>query len=250
MYADDNSDLLVNFNTYTLDFTDPANQLTSAPEGVPWRTDMQHGQLIIPGLVIPPSTEADWKLATEMGYTKPQPSVDGPLFKFAPSPDIVHCPGDLRYQLPVGKGYSWDSYSGTTYLNGEAINGSATEKAKVMTKRTQLMHPSNGILWVEGADMRGENVGSWGMNADSAADNFANATFGDSPAAFHVTSATFSFADGHAESHKWLDGTTIAYATDTTAGKDAAGTSKSNAQHAGNVDALWVASHYPGGQNP
>ena len=53
-----------------------------------------------------------------------------------------------------------------------------------------------------------------------------------------------------AECHKWLDGTTIAFANNTTAAKDAGGTSKTAAQQAGNVDAIWVASHYPGGQNP
>jgi len=47
------------------------------------------------------------------------------------------------------------------------------------------------------------------MNPGTAAANFTDATFADSPAAFHVTSGTFSFADGHVESHKWLDGSTL-----------------------------------------
>lgn len=88
------------------------------------------------------------------------------------------------------------------------------------------------------------------MNVGTAANNFSTALRGDSPAAFHVTSANFSFADAHAKSYKWLDGTTIAFANDTTPAKDAGGTSKTAAQQAGNVDAIWVASHYPGGQNP
>jgi len=257
MYADDSSGLIVNLSTFT-----SSAVLANSPEGVPWRT---HGvnpnvarinQLFIAGLSLPPTTEANWKYATEMSYKKPFPGVDGPLFKYAPNPDIVHCPGDRRYQLPLVTatsltGYSWDSYSGTAYLNGEGRSSvDASGNLLGFKKQNQIQHPSNGILWAEGADNRGENFGSWVMNPDSAANNFVNATFGDSPAAFHVTSATFSFADGHAESHRWLDGRTVAYANQGSDGSGNGGTIQSAAQQKGNVDAIWVASHYPGAQNP
>src|SRR5262249_49707093 len=139
-----------------------------------------------------------------MGYKQPSTMppggavIDGPLFKYAPNPDIMHCPADKRYQRPAGNGFAWDSYSGTTYLNGETTPG--------FTKRTQVMHPSERFLWVEGADGRGENVGSWQMsNYGTPSLNFSDAKFRDSPAAFHVTSASFIYADGHSEMHKWLD---------------------------------------------
>jgi len=222
MYSDDSSDQLVNFSTFTM-----APTLAGAPEGVPWRTSGINASpaangLIIPGIILPATTEANWKLATEYSFRKPQPTVDGPLFKYAPNPDIIHCPGDRRYQLRVGSGYAWDSFSGTTYLNGEGRDRTDAASGKLLgfTKRAQILHPSNGILWIEGADMRGENEGSWDMGIGTPANNFSTAVFGDSPAAFHVTSATFNFADGHAESHRWLDGTTIAYANDTTPTKD------------------------------
>jgi len=249
MYADDSSGLMVNLSTYTGSGANPES--LTGPEGVPWRT---HGvnpgvasfsQLVVPGISLPPTTEVNWKLATEMSYKKPQPNVDGPLFRYAPNPDIVHCPGDRRYQLPVGKGYSWDSYSGTAYLNGES-----RATANGLRKQSQVIHASNGILWAEAGDNRGENFGSWIMNADSAADNFANASFGDSPAAFHIVSATFSFADGHAESHRWLDGRTVAYANQGNDGAGTGGAIQAAGQATGNVDAIWAASHYPGAQNP
>ena len=249
MYPDDSFDRLVNFSTYTA-----SPSLAGAPEGVPWRTSgigsgATANGLNIPGIALPATTELNWKLATEWSFKRPQPNVDGPLFKYAPNPDIVHCPGDRRYQLPVNRGYSWDSYSGTANLNGEARANDPNHY--VYTKRNQIPHASNGILWVEGADMRGENQGSWAMNTGTAANNFSTAAFGDSPAAFHVISATFSFADGHAEGHKWLDSTTIAYANDTTPNKDAVNTgTRGKATDHVNVDAIWVASRYPGGQNP
>jgi prepilin-type processing-associated H-X9-DG protein len=103
---------------------------------------------------------------------------------------------------------------------------------------------------VEGGDARGENVGSWLMNPGTSALGFADAQFGDSPAAFHTATANFNFCDGHVENHKWLDATTIAYAISTDPNKNNSSAVKTAAQHVGNVDAIWVGSHYPGPQNP
>jgi len=62
---------------------------------------------------------------------------------------------------------------------------------------------------------------------------------------------TFSFVDGHAEGHKWLDPTTIDYATSTAVGKesDSDGT-KEAAQNDSIHDQTWIGSRYPGPQNP
>jgi len=243
MYADESSDRMVNFST----INSGTPSFAQAPEGVPWRSDMQHNQMIVPGMTLPPTTEANWKLGTQMGYKQPQPGVAGPLFQYAPNADIVHCPGDKRYQLPVGKGYSWDSYSGTSYINGQL----GADPTGGLKKTSQLQRPGNGILWAEGADMRGENLGSWQMSSPGTPSaNFSDAKFLDSPAAFHVNAATFNFADGHAESHRWLNGTTIAYANSVNVNKDAGSPEKSAAQVAGNVDAIWVGSHIPSKFNP
>jgi hypothetical protein len=238
MYSDDNNDLLVNLSTY----------LPTATEGMPWRTAIASVTTPLPAGVAP-NTEAAQKFLTEMGFQMPKPNVAGPLYQYCKNPDSEHCPGDKRYQMAVSasyKGpYSWDSYSGSGYLNGEA-----RASANNINKRTAITRPTYKFIWAEGADMRGENLGSWQMNPGTAAVNFSDASFGDSPAAFHVTAAVFNFCDGHAESHRWMDSTTSAYANDTTPGKDAGGASRTAAQHAGNVDAIWCGSHYAGNQNP
>jgi prepilin-type N-terminal cleavage/methylation domain-containing protein len=253
MYSDDFSDKLVNFNTYGTDTSGAKTALASAAYGIPWRVDIRNAQLVIPGVAIPPSTEADWKLATEMGFKQPTPTIEGPLYRYCKNPDSVHCPGDKRYQFQVNAPdpqpcYSWDSYSGATFLNGEA----AGKSSNTLFKRTAITRPVDRFVWVEGADMRGENQGSWGMNNyGTVAANFTDALFQDSPAAFHVLSATFPFADGHAESHRWLDGSTKDFANNTVQKKDSgAGGSQGLANHANNKDLQWIGSHYPGLQNP
>jgi prepilin-type N-terminal cleavage/methylation domain-containing protein len=249
MYSDDNNDLLVNLSTYTKD-SSGNKVLTAKPDGIPWRTDIYNGELVIPGVPMPPTTEANWKYATEMGFKQPTPAIAGPLFQYCKNPDAVHCPGDKRYELrvnatsPQGR-YSWDSYSGATHLNGED-----RASANNLNKRSGIIHPSDKFIWIEGADMRGENVGSWSMsNYGTAAMGFRDAKFRDSPAAFHITSADFNFCDGHAESHKWLDGSTITFANDTTQAKDAGGTTQTVANNHNNPDAAWIGAHYPGNQD-
>ncbi len=68
------------------------------------------------------------------------------------------------------------------------------------------------MLWVEENDPRGENLGSWEINAGPVASDFAGSTFIDSPAVFHGNASTFNYADGHASARKWKDAATIKYA--------------------------------------
>ncbi len=238
MYATDNNDSLVNLSTYTLD-------QPSFLANTPWRTDWNNPQLTVPGLPKPPTTGAGLINLVRMGYKKPQPTVDGPLYRYAPNPDVVHCPGDLRYKLPLNAGLAWDSYTGSTFLNGEAGTG--------YKKLTQLKRTSDRFVFIEGADMRGENMGSWTMQnygSPGSSPPYSAAVFNDSPGNFHSGGTTLNFADGHAESHKWVEQSTKNYASSTNPNKDAGSPEKSAAQAAGNRDARWIAERYAGPQNP
>jgi type II secretory pathway pseudopilin PulG len=184
MYANDNQDKLVNFL-----------ETLNARNDVPWRYDPP------PTLpVLPPGTTAEGKIKIyiEEGYRQ------GALFSYAPNPGIIHCPGDKRTGLKTGNGYTYSSVSPIGSLNGETA---------VFYKATQLTRPSDKFVWVEENDPRGENLGSWIMNqAGTQANGFAGSTFIDSPAAFHGTSSSFDWADGHASMHKWVNPATLAYA--------------------------------------
>ena len=227
MFADDNSDSIVRFNTYPLDASN-------------WRTDTRYVVVTRPAGF----SEEQWvRYQVQMGYKKPSPAIDGPLYAYAPNPDVVHCPGDLRFKRPVGSGFAWDSYSGVNGLNGES--------GQFLLKKNQLRRPSERFLWIEGADGRGENIGAWTMaNYGTAALSFTDAQFRDSPADFHCNAAGFSFADGHAESHKWLDATTLAYARSLNPNKDAGSAEQTAAQQNSKRDQQWVGMRYPTVNNP
>jgi len=239
MYADDNSDLLVNLSTY------PTSGTMSAANA-PWRTAIIGGYMSVSfpaGVVF--NTPAGQKYMTEMAYKQPVNNtgaaniINGPLYSYAPYADIMHCPADFRATLPYGTGYSgpyqWDSYLGVDYLNGESTG---------FIKRTQILHPAGRLIWVETGDMRGEGFGTWQMgNYGTPANNFSTAQFVDSPAAFHEAAANFNFCDGHVEMHKWVNLATVALANSTSP-------SKENGSYLLNADSVWVGSHYPGPQNP
>jgi prepilin-type N-terminal cleavage/methylation domain-containing protein/prepilin-type processing-associated H-X9-DG protein len=196
MYCDDNRDLMVNFELV---------EKPAPKSDKPWRYKDPLPYMIPPGM----SAQDQQKLKVREGYKQ------GALFTYARNPDIVHCPGDTRIRLPYGQGatpsgwYAYASCSGIGTLNGEEEHRNSG--ALVLFKRTSLRRPTETMLWIEENDPRGENLGSWIMSPGTPP-SFLDAQLIDSPAAFHGSSSTFSFADGHCESRKWLDRATLDYA--------------------------------------
>ena len=126
------------------------------------------------------------------------------LFQYAKSPGVFHCPGDMRYKnLKVGVGWAYESYSKSDGMNGSGWAGTPYKKLTSITATSQT------AVFVEEADPRGYQNGTWVMNRAGWVDPFA---------VFHGSVSTISFADGHAESHRWLDTKTIKAATDSSRG--------------------------------
>ena len=126
------------------------------------------------------------------------------IFQYAKNAAVFHCPGDLRYKrLLLYSGWAFESYSKSDCMNGSGW-GCVPYK-----KFAQIKTPSDSSVFIEEADTRGFQNGTWVMQRDSWVDPFA---------IFHGIVSDFSFADGHAEHHKWLDGRTIKAATDSANG--------------------------------
>ena len=209
MYTTDYQDKLVNFL-----------EVLNARNEMPWRYQTPPVSPVFPGGTSP---EQRIKLIIEAGYRQ------GALFPYAPNPGILHCPGDKRTSLKAGNGYTYTSVSPIGTLNGET---------PVFYKTTQIARPSEKFVWVEENDPRGENLGSWIMNqAGTMANGFAGSTFIDSPAAFHGSSSSFDWADGHASMHKWVDPATLAYALSMDQGKYSSSPSAAQVKN----DAPWAA---------
>jgi prepilin-type N-terminal cleavage/methylation domain-containing protein len=241
MYAGDNNGRIVGFSTGPVNGTPGV----TPPDPTSWRTDVR---FVLPS--IPQTTQQGVIQATEAGFRQPMKTaaqtINGPLFQYAQNANIIHCPGDTRVNLPPGSGFAWDSYSGVHGLNGESND-------VIITKSSQVLHPSDRIMWVEECDGRGDNLGSWDFVPGTSQDNFATQSpqWIDSPAAYHGVTSTFNFVDGHAEAHKWVDASTIAFAKslDPLKFADFVAAAANDPQY-GTQDLYWVARHFPTINNP
>jgi len=203
LYSDDNEDVLVNMNNF-----DNANP----PGGIqhPWRYQPATPYYATTLPVVPPQNgmAAQAYAILVMNECVRQ----GAFGLYLKTAAAIHCPGDLRYRLPVGAGFAYGSVAGVTGLNGQTWDDHP-QKGEFILKRTALVHPAERLLFVEENDPRAENWGTWVMAVHgTAANNWAGTSFVDSPAVFHVTASSFSWTDGHATSRKWLDGATVTYA--------------------------------------
>jgi prepilin-type N-terminal cleavage/methylation domain-containing protein len=122
----------------------------------------------------------------------------GALFRYTGSMiEAYHCPADQRKHGP-GKA-AFRSYSIAGGANGEGWQ----ETYAQVERYSQILQPALKYVFVEEADPRGTNKGSWVLNAKTK-------TWVDPLAIWHSRArSSLGYADGHAETRCWLDSSTI-----------------------------------------
>jgi prepilin-type N-terminal cleavage/methylation domain-containing protein/prepilin-type processing-associated H-X9-DG protein len=237
MYVADNSDHVVGFST------------TAGANPPNWRIEADQVTATPPAGL---SGDGLSKWLFQQGFK------EGPLYRYAPNPDVVHCPGDIRV---TASHFCWDSYSGAGgFVGGDSSLDSHLGK---LTKQSQIMHPSDRFLWVEECGSQSpagssylENQHAWDFHPGSPSlppSPFFTASWVDSPAAFHGDNSTFSFVDGHAEAHKWVNQLVINFANSLNPSKyyNIGGPSSLGAlANADKADLFYVASHFATDINP
>jgi len=226
MYANDNNGNIINFDT-----------VRNATGDIPWRWNTPP---VIPS--IPPGSDPQTKAMLLLQATY----VQGALYQYAPNVNVIHCPADARTRNPVVPSpatappgnYAYGSYSGAGGFNGNIYAPDLPLK-----KQSGVMHPTDRFLWVEESDLREENLSSWAMYPGTPP-SFSTAAFSDSVASWHGKNSTFSWADGHAENHHWIDAATVKFAQSTDPGRALPTISQSP------TDLYYLASHYVSQANP
>lgn len=142
--------------------------------------------------------------------------------KFAPyikAAGVYHCPGDKSHApndtsrirsvsasqavgtLTAAKG----CYNPNDRVTGEWLTGGINECDNTWRrygKTTDMVGPDPSLLWVF-ADEHCNSINDAGLAVQCANTNVGGAWV-DIPAPYHNGATDFSFADGHAEIHKWL----------------------------------------------
>ena len=163
MYANDNVDTLANMNN-VVNSTATAASTTGLNQN-PWR--WQYTTTYVAGNL--PVTPAQGSLDAK-SYVKlltEQCVIQGAFGLYLKNPDVVNCPGDTRKQLSSAN-YAYCSYSGVTGLNGQTWNNDPTQP-ELLSKITDLHHPTDKFIFVEENDPRGENEGTWVMSVNGSA---------------------------------------------------------------------------------
>lgn len=192
MYAHDNND-----NLLPTQYQGPTGQINLYAGGF-WRGP-------IPDIVANISKDEALRRVTEGLKISP-------LYNYCPGVGAYHCPGDVRTRnLVPGKGWAYDSYAKSeTMAGGGWGNGLST----LYTKLTSVREPADSFVFLEEADPRGYNNGTWVLNVSPPG-------WVDGFAIYHGETSTFAFADGHVETHNWQEATTIKAARTFATGKEA-----------------------------
>jgi len=195
-YGNDNKDRLINMARPDWNQGIAAwlyNDYNPAPVHIPAGTSPQQAHIL--------QVQADFQQAQ--------------FWPYLPNVNAIHCPADQRQLSPVGPSFdaspnvapgyfAWISYSGNGGLNGQSDLS--------LFKMGDLKHPSARFVFVEENDPRGENEGSWQQDSFTEPPTWAGSVEEDSTAAWHIQNSTFSWGDGHAETHRWVDVKMITYA--------------------------------------
>jgi len=123
----------------------------------------------------------------------------GLLFPYTKKVTVYRCPGDWRMKKADQLAYG--SYSVAGGLNGEEKEWTS---GKLHIERyTDIKSPALKFVFVEESDPRGWNMGSWVVN------HLPSNSWIDPVAVWHNKRSCISWADGHADKHKWVDNSTM-----------------------------------------
>jgi prepilin-type processing-associated H-X9-DG protein len=151
----------------------------------------------------------------------------GLLGSYAVAPRLYHCPSDTSAVngVPKVRSISMNTFIGGQ-KNGNFYPDVQSEPYVKYTKLEQFRDPCNTFVFLD------ENPTLLNDGVYWTASPLATATkFTDWPAFYHNHAAGFSFADGHSETHKWLDASTFNMTDGTRAGHDVAWLISKTSQH-------------------
>ncbi len=141
------------------------------------------------------------------------------LYKYVNNAAVYKCPADLSNVKVRGeikqriRSMSMLNYvggNGDLDFNGNTQTGWPDNKWRVYRKMTDIANPGPANTFVL-LDEREDSINDafYCVQMKGYPDAPASAILVDVPASYHNGAGGFSFADGHSETHKWLDSRTM-----------------------------------------
>ncbi|MEN9575969.1 MAG: transposase, is4 family [Verrucomicrobiota bacterium] len=142
-------------------------------------------------------------MATTVGATNLNAMMAGLIGRYAGVPQIYKCPADRALDRALGiprvRSVSMNGYLGGQN-NGQFYPNIQTSTYAKLTRLDGMLNPTERFVFLD-EEPTGLNDGIFWV-----ADPLPTATkFIDYPASYHNDSCGLSFADGHSETHRWID---------------------------------------------
>jgi prepilin-type processing-associated H-X9-DG protein len=173
----------------------------------------------------------EWYGTTDMSNpaqaTNTAAMMAGLLGSYAVTPSLYHCPADtsLANGVPRVRSISMNAYIGGQN-DGKFYPQIQASTCVKFIKLDQFRDPCNTFVFLDENPLTINDGVYW------TADPLATAIqFTDYPAHYHNNAAGFSFADGHSETHKWLDASTITMGAAARTGHDVPWLISKTSQH-------------------
>lgn len=203
LYSDENNDMLVYASTSSSVGLPPDNDAGN-PDNYAWSGAHMNFQ---------GANRANWDSAYDM--------MKRPLFKYTKNPAIYKCPSDNSKVTTTAAGVksriltmSMNLFvGGFAPARGGSPNGTDggwgwAAPFQVFSKQSGIRQPSKIFVFL---DMREDRVNWSNFMMDLAGYAPSNPSAykwgSDMPGFYHNRACGFSFADGHSELHRWLEGT-------------------------------------------
>jgi prepilin-type N-terminal cleavage/methylation domain-containing protein/prepilin-type processing-associated H-X9-DG protein len=178
-----------------------------ADENIDW-LPQNISRMVFPDQV---NTPGSWVLGNAKMDANTTNLQAGTLFRYAPSVGSYHCPADNSTVADAASLKRTRSYSIQLWLNSDLQDGTYADTARDnplnLRKFTQIRNPSPSQTWVfidEHEQTIDDGVFILGNPGAFPGTGTGPETWESYPAERHSTGANLSFADGHAEHHRWL----------------------------------------------
>jgi len=189
MYADDNSDKIVNGDAEEYGWWNEPPCTNFAGDCLPGRIHYREKPWVLMDWASPPC----WPATTLTVAQKKSQVSKGALFKYIKDIRVLKC--------PRGNADEVRTYSIVDGMNIKVLDvGSG---ASLIKNRQQIRKAYERFVFIENGGLLGGTMGGWTVFVSQY-------KWWDLPSARHGDGTTFSFADGHSEYHKWLNQTTLA----------------------------------------
>ena len=193
MYADDNGDKIVNGDAE--EYGQFGDSPCTAPSGTYVSGGIHYKER--PWVMRDYDTPPCWAAGAVFGVTEKQAQIKkGALYRFVK---------DVRaYKCPRAEAKEVRSFSVVDQMNVTVIGSAVLNTSVPLIKNRQMIKKTyERMIFVDDGGCVGTTMGGWTVTFEKPP------RWWDPPSARHGDGTTFSYADGHAEYHKWLESSTL-----------------------------------------